>query len=168
MDSFRTYMRMPTCDNVPVRRGLYAMDWYILYTCPNPVQSTTQWTASVHTLHMPKPVIQQRSCSKCYAMDDATLSWCLWHLHTWSMLPDVGVLKIWKIYCFCSSFIEKMTVLPQRKANMALGVMGLPHNYAIKNQDFSKSHKYHVSASKAKKFKKKSAYAQGRPPYQPD
>lgn len=55
-----------------------------------------------------------------------------------------------------------MTVLPQRKANMALGVMGLPHNYAIKNQDFSKSHKYHVSASKAKKFKKESAYAQGR------
>ena len=57
-------------------------------------QSTTQWTASVHTLHIPKPVIQQRSCSKCYAMDDATLSWCLWHLHTWSMLPDM--LTSWK------------------------------------------------------------------------
>ena len=32
---------------------------YILYTCPNlnvtRVQSATQWTASVHTLHMPKP-----------------------------------------------------------------------------------------------------------------
>ena len=32
---------------------------YILYTCPKPnvtrVQSATQWTASVHTLHMSKP-----------------------------------------------------------------------------------------------------------------
>ena len=32
---------------------------YILYTCPNlnvtRVQSATHWTASVHTLHMPKP-----------------------------------------------------------------------------------------------------------------
>ena len=32
---------------------------YILYTCPKlnvtRVQSATQWTASVHTLHMPKP-----------------------------------------------------------------------------------------------------------------
>ena len=55
------------------------------------VQSATQWTASVHTLHMPKPVItfvfkvlrngllrllldtcsnlRLSSCSKCYAMD---------------------------------------------------------------------------------------------------
>ena len=31
------------------------------------VQSALQWTASVHTLHMPKPVIS--SCSKCFALD---------------------------------------------------------------------------------------------------
>ena len=39
-----------------LRNGLLR---YILYTCPNPnvtrVQSATQWTASVHTLHMSKP-----------------------------------------------------------------------------------------------------------------
>ena len=33
------------------------------------VQSATQWTASVHTLHMPTPVTTFRSCSKCHAMD---------------------------------------------------------------------------------------------------
>ena len=39
MDSFGTYFtRVQTCDNVRV-------------------QSATQWTASVHTLHMSKPVI---------------------------------------------------------------------------------------------------------------
>ena len=39
MDCFRTYFtHAQTCDNVRV-------------------QSATQWTASVHTLHMPKPVI---------------------------------------------------------------------------------------------------------------
>ena len=41
-----------------LRNGLLR---YILYTCPNRdkvhVQSATQWTASVHTLHMSKPVI---------------------------------------------------------------------------------------------------------------
>ena len=31
------------------------------------VQSATEWTASVHTLHMSKPVCNP--CSKCYAMD---------------------------------------------------------------------------------------------------
>ena len=44
------------------------------------VQSATEWTASVHTLHMPKPVITEwtasvhtlhmpNSCSKCYGTD---------------------------------------------------------------------------------------------------
>ena len=75
----------------------YAMDCFRTYfahaqTCENVrVQSATQWTASVHTLHMPKPGITfvfkvlrngllpyilctcpnlgLRSCSKCYAMD---------------------------------------------------------------------------------------------------
>ena len=74
----------------------YAMGCFGTYftdaqTCDNVrVQSATQWAASVHTLHMPKPVITfvfkvlrngllryilyrcpslwQRSCSKCYAM----------------------------------------------------------------------------------------------------
>ena len=31
------------------------------------VRSATEWTASVHTLHMSKPVMY--SCSKCYGMD---------------------------------------------------------------------------------------------------
>ena len=46
-----------------LRNGLLR---YILYTCQTyvRVQSATQWTASVHTLHMP----DLRSCSKCYAM----------------------------------------------------------------------------------------------------
>ena len=48
MDCFGTYLtHVQTCD---VTR----------------VQSATQWTASVHTLHMSKPV---NPCSKCYAMD---------------------------------------------------------------------------------------------------
>ena len=47
MGCFGTYFtHVQTCDNVRV-------------------QSATQWTASVHTLHMSKPVIT----SKCYAMD---------------------------------------------------------------------------------------------------
>ena len=73
MDCFGTYFtHAQTCDYVRV-------------------QSATQWTASVHTLHMPKPVITfvfkvlrngllryilytcpnlwLRLCSKCYAMD---------------------------------------------------------------------------------------------------
>ena len=73
MDCFGTYFtHAQTCDYVRV-------------------QTATQWTASVHTLHMPKPVITfvfkvlcngllryilytcpnlwLRSCSKCYAMD---------------------------------------------------------------------------------------------------
>ena len=73
MDCFGTYFtHVQTCDNVRV-------------------QSAMQWTASVHTLHMSKPVITfvfkvlrtgllryilytcpnlwWRSCSKCYAMD---------------------------------------------------------------------------------------------------
>ena len=73
MDCFGTYFtHAQTCDNVRV-------------------QSATQWTASVHTLHMPESVITfvfkvlrngllryilytcpnlwQLSCSKCYAMD---------------------------------------------------------------------------------------------------
>ena len=92
-----------------LRNGLLR---YMLYTCPNPwwrscskcygmdcfgayfthvltcddvrVQSATEWTGSVHTLHMSKPVMTfvfkvlrkgrcpnlwWRSCSKCYAMD---------------------------------------------------------------------------------------------------
>ena len=45
MDCFRTYFtHAQACDNVRVK-------------------SATQWTASVHTLHMPKPVIMF------YAMD---------------------------------------------------------------------------------------------------
>ena len=73
MDCFGTYFtHVQTCDNVHV-------------------QSATQWTASVHTLHMSKPVLTfvfkvlrngllryilytspnlwTSSCSKCYAMD---------------------------------------------------------------------------------------------------
>ena len=73
MDCFGTYFtHVQTCDNVHV-------------------QSATQWTASVHTLHMSKPVLTfvfkvlrngllryilytcpnlwASSCSKCYAMD---------------------------------------------------------------------------------------------------
>ena len=92
-----------------LRNGLLR---YVLYTCPNlwcnscskcyamdcfgtyfthvqtcdvtRVQSATEWTASVHTLHMSKPVLRNgllryvlytcpnlwcNSCSKCYAMD---------------------------------------------------------------------------------------------------
>ena len=52
----------------------YAMDCFGTYfthvhaTCDNVrVHSATQWTASVHTLHMSKPVIIL--CSQCYAMD---------------------------------------------------------------------------------------------------
>ena len=52
-----------TCDNVRVHSKCYAMDCFGTYlthaqTCDNVrVQSATQWTALVHTLHMPKPVI---------------------------------------------------------------------------------------------------------------
>ena len=58
---------------------------YILYTCPNRdkvhVQSATQWTASVHTLHMSKPVttfvfkVHQRcytSCQSCFETSTST------------------------------------------------------------------------------------------------
>ena len=49
MDCFGTYCtHAQTCDNVRV-------------------QSATQWTASVHTLHMPKPVIT--FVLRVYAMD---------------------------------------------------------------------------------------------------
>ena len=48
MDCFGTYLtHAQSCDNVRV-------------------QSATEWTASVHILHMPKSVI---TCSMCYAMD---------------------------------------------------------------------------------------------------
>ena len=60
MDCFGTYFaHVQTCDNVKC----YAMDCFGTYfthvqTCDNVrVQSATQWTASVHTLRMSKPVI---------------------------------------------------------------------------------------------------------------
>ena len=184
-------MPMPIYDNVPVRRGLYAMDWYILYTCPNLKcyatdcfgtyfahaqtcdkgcsQRAPQMTASVHTLHLPKVTFLFKVLrnQQCYAQ---LMSLALAHMADATRYVDVlkktryvDVLKKMENLLFFSSFMEKLTVLPQRKANLALGVMALPHKIdAIKNQDFSKSHKYNVSASKAKKFKKKSAYAQGR------
>ena len=49
MDCFGTFFtHAQSCDNVRV-------------------QSSTEWSASVHTLHMPKAVIS--SCSNCYGMD---------------------------------------------------------------------------------------------------
>ena len=72
MDCFGTcFTHAQTCETFlfkVLRNGLLR---HMLYTCPNlrnvPVQSATQWTASAHALHMPKPA--KRSCSKCYAMD---------------------------------------------------------------------------------------------------
>ena len=41
-----------------LRNGLLRYILYTAQTCDDVrVQSATQWTASVHTLHMPKPVI---------------------------------------------------------------------------------------------------------------
>ena len=65
-----------TCPNLWLRScsKCYGMDCFGTYfthaqTCDSVrVQSATEWTASVHTLHMPKPVII-RSCSKCYGTD---------------------------------------------------------------------------------------------------
>ena len=65
MDCFRKYFtHVQTCENLPVQSAiLYGMDCIRTYfthvqTCENVrVQSATQWTASVHTLHMSKPVI---------------------------------------------------------------------------------------------------------------
>ena len=57
------FAHVQTCDNVRVQSAIYAMDCFGTYfthvqTCDNVrVQSATQWTASVHTLHMSKPVI---------------------------------------------------------------------------------------------------------------
>ena len=55
------YTLVQTCDNVRVNN--YAMDCFGTYsthvqTCDDiRVHSATQWTASVHTLHLSKPVI---------------------------------------------------------------------------------------------------------------
>ena len=69
MDCFgRYFTHVQTCENVRVQS---ATQWtssvhtlHNLYTCPNlssrhhvRLQGATQWTASVHTLHMSKPVI---------------------------------------------------------------------------------------------------------------
>ena len=97
MDCFGTYLY--TCPNLWQHScsKCYAMDCFSTYlthvqTCDNVrVQSATQWTVSVHTLHMSKPVVTfvfkvlrngllryilytspnlwASSCSKCYAMD---------------------------------------------------------------------------------------------------
>ena len=65
MDCFGTcFTHAQTCDNVPV-------------------QSATQWTASAHALHMPKPA--KRSCSKCYAMD--CFGTCFTHAQTCDNVP---------------------------------------------------------------------------------
>ena len=63
MDCFRTYFtHAQACDNVRVKSAtqwtasVHTLHMHAL-TCDNVrVQSATQWTASVHTLHMPKPV----------------------------------------------------------------------------------------------------------------
>ena len=65
MDCFGTYFtHAQSCDNVPVPS---ATEWTAsVHTLHMPkavitfmfkVQSATEWTASVHTLHMPKAVI---------------------------------------------------------------------------------------------------------------
>ena len=64
MDCFGTYFtHAQACDNVRVKSAtqwtasVHTLHMHAL-TCDNVrVQSATQWTASVHTLHMPKPVI---------------------------------------------------------------------------------------------------------------
>ena len=97
MDCFGTYLTQ--CPNLWCNPCFkcYAMDCFGTYlthvqTCDvTRVQSATQWTASVHTLHMSKPVMSPvfkvlrsgrlryipytcpnlwcNPCSKCYAMD---------------------------------------------------------------------------------------------------
>ena len=63
MDCFGTYFaHVQTCDNVRVQSATQELHRYTYFahvqTCDNVrVQSATQWIASVHTLHMSKPVI---------------------------------------------------------------------------------------------------------------
>ena len=64
MDCFgRCFTHVQTCDYVRSCSKCYAMDCFGTYfthvqTCDYVrVQSATQWTASVHALHMSKPVI---------------------------------------------------------------------------------------------------------------
>ena len=54
------------------------------------VQSATEWTASVHTLHMFKPY---NLCSKCYGMD------CFWYmLYTCANLQCIPCSKWYGMY----------------------------------------------------------------------
>ena len=94
MDCFGTYFtHAQTCDNVRV-------------------QSSTQWTASVHTLHMPKPVIPYKGTYlDCAYFWDFWPPWTrlhivasilkhicngivLWHVHTWSMLRSIHLIEL--------------------------------------------------------------------------
>ena len=50
--------RFLQCESGVNVRYLYTMNTLSVRTCGSvPVQSATEWTASVHTLHMSKPVI---------------------------------------------------------------------------------------------------------------
>ena len=61
MDCFGTYSKnAQTCDNVRVQSAKQWTASVHTLQMPKPVimlQSATQWIASVHTLHMPKPAI---------------------------------------------------------------------------------------------------------------
>ena len=62
MDCLGTcFTHAQTCGVTRVKVLRNGLPRYMLYTCPNlwcnPCQSATQWTASVHALHMPKPVV---------------------------------------------------------------------------------------------------------------
>ena len=138
MDCFGTYLKFTHVPNL----------WW------NRVQSATEWTASVHTLHMSKPVMQLvfkvlrsgllrcilytcpnlwcNSCSKCYGMD------CFGTYFTHVQTCDVTRVHS---TCFRSwtwqKSATKMLLIPQRNEKR---LKNEPHFQGPKNMDMLEFH----------------------------